>query len=92
MKSSILKIWKRAHKTKFEGPARITFVAQTTVLDPNIGYQKANVLKSLGIGSLALERSLMLQDEMRVETSKRKKVSKKAGKKVKKNYYNPGGF
>ena len=87
------KIWMRVRKIKNDGIKRVTFVAKATVLDHNFGYQKANLLKSLGISSLALEHSLLVQEKSRVTGSIIKKISKKALKNVKKDpHYNPGGF
>ena len=50
------------------------FVAMTTILYHNFGYQEASILKALQIDTTALERSLEIQDHTRMKKSSKDKA------------------
>lgn len=84
------KMWARARKTKFAGLSRLSFVAQSAILDHNYGYRKACLLPTLNINPKALRRSLTSADQerrMHHEAQQKPKKKEKASAD-----YEPGGF
>ncbi|KAG0730584.1 hypothetical protein GWK47_027929 [Chionoecetes opilio] len=65
------KMWSSAWKSKFVGFKRLSFVAESAILDHNFGYQKTSLLKSFKVNSKALRKSLS-QDKERRRHSKGK--------------------
>ena len=83
----------KSDKIKFAGKERTDFVAMTTILDHNFGYQEASILKALHIDTTALERSLEIQEHTRIK-KKAAKIKKKKVRKIRKTSkeYAPGQF
>ena len=84
------KMWARARKTKFAGLSRLSFVAQSAILDHNYGNRKACLLPTLNINPKALRRSLTSADQerrMHHEAQQKPKKKEKASAD-----YEPGGF
>ena len=79
------KMWQRAHKIKYAGRLRIKFVARTTVLDHNFGYQKASILKALNISTEDLDKSLEIQEKRRKQKGALPQRTKKKAKNIKKS-------
>ena len=44
------KLWSKVQKHKYHGKSRLLFLAQTTALDHNWGYEKASLLNRLSVG------------------------------------------
>lgn len=86
------KMWSRASKTKFSGLKRLSFVAQSAILDHNYGYRKACLLPALNINTKALRRSLTTEDEERKRHHEVQMKPKRKQKEKASAEYEPGGF
>ncbi|KAG0730014.1 hypothetical protein GWK47_029160 [Chionoecetes opilio] len=86
------KLWSRAQKVKFVSFKRLSFVAESAILDHNFGYQKASLLKSFKVNSKALRKSLSQQDKERRRHSKGKLQPKAKKKEQTLGDYTPGDF
>ncbi|KAG0714293.1 hypothetical protein GWK47_014426 [Chionoecetes opilio] len=64
------KLWSLAQKVKFVSFKRLSFVAESAILDHNFGYQKASLLKSFKVNSKALRKSLSQQDKKEEGTAR----------------------
>ena len=85
------RMWGRASKAKFAGFSRLSFVAESAVLDHNFGYRKACLLTAFNIKSQALRRSLETQDEERNRHSQAQKKQKTSREETS-TQYEPGAF
>ena len=86
------KMWSRASKAKFAGFSRLSFVAQSAILNHNFGYQKACLLTAFSIKSKALRRSLTAQEQERKRHSQAQKKPKREKKGETSTHYGPGAF
>ncbi|KAG0728327.1 hypothetical protein GWK47_032711 [Chionoecetes opilio] len=84
------KIWSCVQKAKFAGFKRLSFVAESAILDHNLGYQKASLMKSFKVNSKALRKFFSQQDKERRRHSKGKLQPKAKKKEQKTGDYVPG--
>ena len=74
------------------GFSRLSFVAQSAILDHNFGYQKACLLIAFNIKSKALRKSLTVQEQESKRHSQAQKMPKTERKEEKLTHFGPGAF
>ena len=83
-KSLHSKLWSKVQKHKYHGKSRLLFLAQTTALDHNWGYEKASLLNRLGVGTSEEYLSVLRQQDSErsrhsLQKSKKRQEPKDAG-------------
>ncbi|KAG0728328.1 hypothetical protein GWK47_032712 [Chionoecetes opilio] len=86
------KIWSRARKAKFAGFKRLSFVAESAILNHNFGYQEASLMKSFKVNSKTLRKFFSQQDKERRRHSKGKLQPKAKKREQKIGDYAPSDF